>query len=71
MANIILFDNEIREHLLPLTYTKPVCELRIGILTIREKWERWLQASAFYITQDYLAGKYGLDYGEVNYVIIE
>ncbi|MEM6378296.1 MAG: GlmU family protein [Bacteroidota bacterium] len=69
MANIILFDNEIREHLLPLTYTKPVCELRIGILTIREKWERWLQASAFYITQDYLAGKYGLDYGEVNYVI--
>ncbi|GAB5555039.1 MAG: GlmU family protein [Saprospiraceae bacterium] len=69
MANIILFDNEIREHLLPLTYTKPVCELRVGILTIREKWERWLKSSAFYITQDYLAGKYGLDYGDVNYVI--
>lgn len=69
MANIILFDNEISEHLLPLTYTKPTCELRVGMLTIKEKWEKWLNASAFHITRDYLAGKYGLDYSEANYVI--
>ncbi len=69
MANIILFDNEIREHLLPLTYTRPVCELRIGILTIREKWEKWMNAKVSYITQDYLAEKFPIDYEEDNYLI--
>lgn len=69
MANIILFDNEIRDHLLPLTYTRPMCDLRVGILTIREKWERWLDAPSFSITQDYLSEKYGLDYSDINYVI--
>lgn len=69
MANIILFDSEVREHLLPLTYTRPVCELRVGILTIREKWERWLHAPAFYITQDYLAGKFPIEYDQENYLI--
>ena len=38
--NYILFDGAVRNALLPLTYTKPVAELRIGILTIREKWEK-------------------------------
>ena len=69
MASIILFDNEVRDRLLPLTFTRPVSELRVGILTIKEKWEKWLDAPAFHITQDYLAGKYGLDYSDVNYVI--
>jgi UDP-N-acetylglucosamine diphosphorylase/glucosamine-1-phosphate N-acetyltransferase len=69
MANIILFDNDTREHLLPFTFTRPVCELRIGILTIREKWQRWLNAPTFYITQDYLAGKYGIEYADENYLI--
>lgn len=69
MANIILFDNEIREHLLPLTYTRPVCELRVGILTIREKWERWMGGKISFITQDYLAEKYPIEYDEENYLI--
>lgn len=71
MANIILFDNEVREHLLPLTYTRPVCELRVGILTIKEKWEKWLGAEHeyAYITQDYLAEKYPIEFGKENYVI--
>lgn len=69
MANIILFDNETREHLLPLTFTRPVCEIRIGILTIREKWERWLNAPSYYITQDYLAEKYSIEYANENYLI--
>ena len=67
--NIILFDNEVRSQLLPLTYTRPVCELRVGILTIREKWERWLNGKISYITQDYLVEKYPIVYGEVNIVI--
>ncbi len=68
--NIILFDNEVRDQLLPLTFTRPVCELRVGILTIKEKWQRWFEmGKVAYITQDYLAEKYRIDYGEENYVI--
>lgn len=69
MANVILFDSEVREHLLPLTYTRPVGELRVGILTIREKWEKWLGAKVSYITQDYLAERYPIDYGKENLII--
>ncbi len=69
MVHLILFDNDVREHLLPLTFTRPVCELRVGILTIREKWERWMNGKVSYITQDYLSGKYGIDHGDVNYII--
>lgn len=69
MVRIILFDNEIRERLLPLTFTRPVCEIRLGILTIREKWERWLKSKVSYITQDYLAEKYPIDHSKVNYII--
>ncbi|HMQ47018.1 MAG TPA: GlmU family protein [Saprospiraceae bacterium] len=69
MAQIILFDNEVREHLLPLTYTRPVCELRVGITTIAEKWKRALRGKIAYITQGYLAEKYSIDYDDVNYVI--
>ncbi len=67
--NIILFDNDARERLLPLTYTRPVCELRVGILTIREKWERHLDGEASYITQDYLSDKYDIKIAELNYII--
>ncbi len=69
MKNVILFDSDIREQLLPLTFTRPVCELRVGILTIREKWEKWLDAKVSYITQDYLAGKYPINISENNFVI--
>jgi len=69
MARIILFDNEVRDRLLPLTFTRPVCELRIGIQTIREKWEQWLKLPVAYITQDYLAERYPIDHSDVNYII--
>lgn len=69
MPNIILFDNDIREKLLPLTFTRPMCELRVGILRIREKWEKQLHTGASFITHDYLAGKYGIDYGDDNFFI--
>lgn len=71
MRNLILFDDEIRDNLLPLTYTRPVCELRVGILTIREKWERVLELEglASYITREYLTEKYPIAIGEDNLVI--
>lgn len=58
--NYILFDGPERDHLLPLTFTRPVGELRIGILTIKEKWEIYLGFTCSYLTQDYLAEKYPL-----------
>ncbi|MBW8052090.1 MAG: glucose-1-phosphate thymidylyltransferase, partial [Cytophagales bacterium] len=43
--NIILFDDpQIRQSLLPLTFTRPVAALRIGILTIAEKWEKYINS---------------------------
>ncbi len=69
MKNIILFDSDIRDQLLPITYTRPVCELRIGILTIREKWELWLKGKVSYITQDYLSEKYPISIASDNLVI--
>lgn len=56
--NYILFDDYSRTDLLPFTYTKPVCEIRIGILTIKEKWEHYLKQSISYQTQEYLSHKY-------------
>ena len=56
--NYILFDGPYRENLLPFTYTKPVADLRIGILTIREKWELFLKTTTTTVTEDYLSEKY-------------
>ncbi|MFK7934966.1 MAG: GlmU family protein [Saprospiraceae bacterium] len=68
--NIILFDDApIRKNLLPLTFTRPVAELRVGILTITQKWEKWLNGTVSYITEDYLAGKYAIEVADVNVVI--
>jgi UDP-N-acetylglucosamine diphosphorylase/glucosamine-1-phosphate N-acetyltransferase len=69
MKNIILFDPDTRDQFLPMTFTRPVGELRIGILTIREKWERQLNGSVSYITQDYLSEKYPIDIAEDNFVV--
>ncbi|MEM9888262.1 MAG: putative sugar nucleotidyl transferase [Bacteroidota bacterium] len=69
MYNIILFDDDSRDRFLPLTFTRPVGELRIGILTIREKWEKWLDCKVSYITQEYLSEKYPIQVESDNYII--
>lgn len=69
MLNIILFDSDNRDHLLPLTATRPIGELRLGILTLREKWERWLNGTVSYITQEYLQEKYPILIEEENLII--
>lgn len=56
--NYILYDGAFREALLPFTYTKPVADIRIGILTIREKWERFLRFTTTTLTEDYLEQKH-------------
>ena len=52
--NYILFDGAVRESLLPLTFTRPVADIRIGILTIREKWELYLGLTTTTLTEEYL-----------------
>lgn len=56
--NYILFDGPERDHLLPLTFTRPVAELRTGIWTIKEKWEYYLGSTCSYLTQDELSIKF-------------
>lgn len=69
MLNIILFDSDARAHLQPLTATRPMGELRLGIMTLREKWERRLRGSASYITQEYLQEKYPIRIEDENLII--
>ena len=56
--NFILFDDNTRINLLPLTFTRPVAEIRFGILTIREKWERHLRMKTSSLTEEYLNKKF-------------
>jgi UDP-N-acetylglucosamine diphosphorylase/glucosamine-1-phosphate N-acetyltransferase len=57
--NLILFDDPIiRQNLLPFTYTRPVSNIRVGILTIDQKWEKWLGTRPTFQTQEYLQTKF-------------
>ncbi|MDQ3191403.1 MAG: GlmU family protein [Bacteroidota bacterium] len=69
--NIILFDDKSADDLLPFTYTRPVAEIRIGILTIREKWELLFNCKnqTSTISRDYLKKKYPLVIAEENLLI--
>lgn len=66
--NVILFDEpEVRRDLLPLTYTRPVAGIRMGILTIAEKWEKHLHATVSFSTEPYLGRKFPLKTTSDNY----
>ena len=55
---INLFDDDAWQSLRPLSFTRPVADLRIGILTIAQKWEKYLNAHAGFVTAPYLSVKY-------------
>lgn len=69
MSNFILFDDQSRISLRPLTFFRPVCKIRLGILTISEKWERLLQHPVSYLTEMYLQQKFKLIVGTDNFLI--
>ena len=56
--NIILFDNNNRQHLLPFTFLRPISEIRCGILTLTEKWNSVLKGDYSFKTEEYLNVKY-------------
>lgn len=59
MTNYILYDDAaIRRHLLPFTFTRPVSEIRCGILTLTEKWAHFLQKKPSFLTEPYLQTKF-------------
>lgn len=59
--HIVLFDKaDWRQTLYPLTLTRPVADLRVGILTIAEKWGKWLNTPFSFLTPTYLSEKYPL-----------
>ena len=66
---VILFDDQARNNLLPLAFTRPVSEIRVGILTIAEKWKHYLQAGVSYLTEEYLQEKYPLIFKDQNLFI--
>lgn len=67
--NYILFDNSHRNDLLPLTFTRPMADIRFGILTIREKWEHYLQCSISTLTEEYLQKQFPLKREKENILI--
>ena len=64
--NYILFDGPFRTQLLPFTYTRPVADIRCGILTIREKWEKYLGQETSTSTEEYLSERWPLVEQENN-----
>lgn len=67
--NYILFDGEVRNALLPFTFTRPVADIRVGILTIREKWEKYLGYTTTTVTEEYLEAKFPMVEAEQNIMI--
>ncbi|MEW4924757.1 GlmU family protein [Algibacter sp. 2305UL17-15] len=67
--NYILFDGPSRNNLLPFTYTRPVADIRVGILTIRQKWESYLETTTTTVTEDYLSEKFPMVEMEENVMI--
>jgi len=65
MANFILFDSPTdRKNLLPLSFLRPLSLIRVGILTIKEKWEKYLQKTCSFQTEAYLSDKY---FSQIDY----
>ncbi len=68
--NVILFDTEARKRLFPLAATKAVAGIRMGILTIKERWEKITSAEVFVLTDSYLQPLYEtIPAG--NYILID
>src|SRR5690606_35223546 len=67
--NIVLLDDIEWSQLRPLTLTKPVVEVRMGILTFKEGWMKWMEGEYSYVTCDYLSEKYPLHLEKSNLFI--
>lgn len=71
MKNIIIYDIlEVRENLLPITFTRPISLIRVGITTILEKWQHFFPDDKFsHLTTEYLQPKFTTEVENDNYFI--
>ncbi|HEY4788441.1 MAG TPA: putative sugar nucleotidyl transferase, partial [Bacteroidales bacterium] len=67
--NYILFDDSSWDNLLPLTFTRPTGEIRIGILKISEKWEKFVGSKISFLTKEYLSCKYPVQIASDNVLL--
>jgi len=67
--NYILFDGSARNALLPFTFTRPVADILVGIMTIRQKWEMRLGSTTTTLTEEYLSEKFPMVEMEENVMI--
>ncbi|PKB17645.1 GlmU family protein [Flavobacterium sp. 5] len=67
--NYILFDGPARNALLPFTFTRPVADILVGIMTIRQKWEARLGSTTTTVTEEYLSEKFPMVEMEENVMI--
>ncbi len=66
---VILFDSEVRNRLLPFTHTRPVADIRCGIMTMRERWELLTGEKTSSITEQHLQEVYPMEVSEDNLLI--
>jgi UDP-N-acetylglucosamine diphosphorylase/glucosamine-1-phosphate N-acetyltransferase len=60
---LLISDNNLHLNFRPLTLTRPICELRFGILTIKESWKMYFtiqskSVNIYYETEKYLSKKF-------------
>ncbi len=68
--NTILFDTSLDwQNFLPFTFTRPLSNIRVGILTLSEKWEKLLATKISFLTESYLQKKFLLSIQEDNLFI--
>lgn len=67
--NIVLFDSASRQQLLPLTFLRPCADLRVGLMTIKEKWDLNMQSSASFLAEKYLQEKFIPHLEDINLYI--
>lgn len=75
MLHLLLHDNGLHLRFAPLTLTRPLGDVRVGILTNKERWERWIpEATVSFITETYLQKKFpeihGQEEVEINAAVI-
>tara|TARA_B110000977_G_scaffold35783_3_gene47873 strand:- start:526 stop:1698 length:1173 start_codon:yes stop_codon:yes gene_type:complete len=66
IVKYVLFDGIHHQKLKPLTLTRPVADLRVGIFTIQEKWSLVLSSKVGLRTKDYLRKKFSSQVGSAE-----
>src|SRR5262245_59472585 len=64
----ILFEDESSLDLLPLTSTRPACDLRVGALTLREKWAAQLGSQPLTFCRSYLGAQPAADHQDSLFI---